>query len=540
MTTFEELQAIRERAKARAAGEMAAEGKRPPSPLEEEVKNFGKEVKGAAERAVGRAQTAIRGVVEGVPVLGPLYTTGARKAAAKVSAALEGGDAEVNEARLRAGAEARKDEFPVTNAIAQGAGLLGSAMALPATKTLGGAIGRAVGVGETDLLTRKGVQGELPTGTEIGATAVGGTAGSIFGWYLGPMMGSLLQKLGKGHPATKAALPIVKKIEDSSTKASNELKLSGVKFHPKAMEKHLAHLDHRVRGMGIDEKLTPVSYSNYVFLRNQIEKGEAADITTYRRLYDKFLMGAGGNVSKDDKAINSFILKEMDRFIETLPKRAAGRGVLEGNAEKAAKAWGEYTKATELAPKTQAIAEVFQNADDVSTAGFESYDKALQKGFLNLLRDKDKIGRFTEQEVGEIRKLARGQLTTRVFNRIDSVMYNTPFVGMIYKAKTAIPRMTAGEMAERQALEVFGNISQMPIPMPMLPSGDVGMLGGLIGGQMGQAAGAPNPVKLPERQMPSGSGSGAWNPTPIPQNLPNSGTPQFPKVPGAPEPQKRT
>lgn len=190
---------------------------------EEGLKELEKEDLGATS---GRVGSGLTGMLEGVPILGPMLLGGTQRGAAALTSAIEGSDYDENVKEAQRISQAAKEKHPRVNFAGQLAGNVGS-MAAGGSTAMGA---RALGITGRSLGTRAGASlasSALISGADtaarggdakevVGSAVIGGGIGGAI-----PFVGAGLRRLGQA--AGEHIAPFINAVRNPAQEAERRV-----------------------------------------------------------------------------------------------------------------------------------------------------------------------------------------------------------------------------------------------------------------------------------------------------------------------------
>lgn len=372
-----------------------------------------------------------RGIIEGVPVLGPTLADARRGLDANLAAMFQGGNAddfkkqyaEADQA-LAAKTGGARTAGNITGAVgtlaplgatALGGRLLGTVGTLPQRLIAGGASGALLS--GTDTAARGGDLGQIATNAAIG-TGLG---------LVLPALGGAKNAIGNAFAKNKAVetaiagAPAASDLKSTASLMFKAVDNAGVTVEPQAFQKFVVDLATKAQQMRINPKLDPKAYAAFEELGGAM--GEAlsgkpltlSDLHNLRQIAQRAAVSAEGR----DAMFAGQIVDALDGFVTKPGATITADGPATGNQLlEAISTWG---RAKRVGLVEDAIAKAQNTA-----SGFEN---GLRIEFRKLLNNKKTAGLFTAQEREEIERVVRGTAGANITKLLGKFGFGTNGAG---------------------------------------------------------------------------------------------------------------
>jgi hypothetical protein len=372
-----------------------------------------------------------RGIIEGIPIAGPMLSDARRGLDANLKAMVHGGDAgqyqdqfKAADEDLRAKTGGARTAGNVAGAVATLAPLGATAMGgrlLGQTGSLGAQLGFGAGSGAlisgADTAARGGDLGQIATNA-----AIGGGLGLVF-----PAAGALLSKgaqKGAQTAATSAAIknaPAASDLKSAASALFQQVDQAGVTVQPQAFGQFVVDLARKAKADRINPKLDPKAYATFEELgglMGEVLNGRPltlSELHNMRQIAQRAAVSAEGR----DAMFAGRIVDALDDFITKPASTTTANGPASGNMLlDAISTWG---RARRVGLVEDAIARA-QN----SASGLEN---GLRVEFRKLLNNRNTSKLFTAAERQEIERVVRGTAGSNALKLLGKFGFGTGSAG---------------------------------------------------------------------------------------------------------------
>lgn len=351
-----------------------------------------------------------RGMVEGIPIVGPTLSDWRQGLDANIAALVGGGNADEIKSGYKAADNNLRDKTGGARLAGNLAGSIAALAPLGATAVGGRLLGTVGTTGER--LLAGGLSGGAVSGADTAAR--GGSAEDIIrNTAFGLGLGTIFPAAGgiKSHLANKAAqvrsttaaianAPAASELKSAASNLFKEVDQAGVTVQPEAFRKFVFDLATKAKGMRINDKLDPKAYATFQELggvMGEVMSGRPltlSDLHTLRQIAQRAAVSAEGRdamfANQIVDGIDSFIIKP---GVTTTPNGAtSGNQLLE-----AITTWGR-------AKRVGLVEDAMEKAKNTAS-GLEN---GLRIEFRKLLNNKRTAKLFTPTERAEIEKVVQG------------------------------------------------------------------------------------------------------------------------------------
>lgn len=372
-----------------------------------------------------------RGVIEGIPIAGPLLSDARRGLDANLKAMVQGGDAgqyqdqfKAADEELRAKTGGARTAGNVAGAVATLAPLGATAMGgrlLGQTGSLGAQLGFGAGSGAlisgADTAARGGDLGQIATNA-----AIGGGLGLVF-----PAAGALLSKgaqKGAQTAATSAAIknaPAASDLKSTASALFQQVDQAGVTVQPQAFGQFVVDLARKAKADRINPKLDPKAFATFEELgglMGEVLNGRPltlSELHNMRQIAQRAAVSAEGR----DAMFAGRIVDALDDFITKPASTTTANGPASGNMLlDAISTWGR-------ARRVGLIEDAIARAQN-SASGLEN---GLRVEFRKLLNNRNTSKLFTAAERQEIERVVRGTAGSNVLKLLGKFGFGTGSAG---------------------------------------------------------------------------------------------------------------
>lgn len=425
----------------------------------------------------GALSAAAGGLVEGLPIIGPVIKGGVDRGVAGLRAMTGEGDYASELARVQEASRRTQEAHPIAtgagNVAGAVAGTVPMVMAAPAAFGAGSAplavrsVASALsgaGLGGADAAVRSG--GDLEAAKEGAMWGAGlGGLGPGVGAGVGQVARALMNKVRPG-----ATAPSVKELKAGATNLYDEAEASGVS----ATKPQTADLAADMHTIATEEGLiSPTGRVSEAYpkaseaLRLFDDYAQGEMTVPQMQTVRKVLTDAASNPDGAERRIASIMLRRFDDFVDPLaPPLAEARGL-----------WSQASKSEMVA---KALKKAERRTETSGTGG--NVDNAIRQNFRAILDNPKKLRGFSDQEIEAMERVVRGSFGRNALRQVGrmspttgglSAMLNlgatvmnpamAGFGGVGLVAKTLADRGTkAGVRNLDEMIRSGGNIPQSP------------------------------------------------------------------------------
>lgn len=455
-----------------------------------------------AAGAPGDGPAAIgRGIINGIPVVGPYALAGVNRGVAAVRTLQNGTTFPEELKKVEGFGEATAKENPVATTVGE---IGGAALA---TAPLATAAPVAFGAGNAALPVRMGVsaltgaslggadaavRGEDPIlGAVIGG--VGGAAAPAIGAAAGKAASAIASKL---KPAE--AVPGIEELKAAARAAYERADEAGVQIAPPSFRAAVAGMRQNLRSAGLDRTIHPEATAALARLEETV--GSAPTLQQYETLR-KIAKDAAGSLKPEEQRMGSILVDKIDDFLDRLKPGDLVRGDAEvvAPALKEARAmWGRARRAELIEDAMTAAAD---RAGSTHSGG--NIENTARQNLRSILASPKKRAGFSGDEIQAIRDVVRGGPVQNLARKVGKLAPEG-LVGLMEIGAavahpgimtTAVP--AAGYVAKKYAeaanargIQRLGDLvrsgGNLPVSSLALPAYEAGRAtGGLIGTDAG-------------------------------------------------------
>lgn len=356
------------------------------------------------------ASTSLGGLIEGVPIVGPMIRGGLERAAAATRAAFTDETYQENLDFIRRDNARMKQERPVLDTASQVAGAVAGTvpmvMAAPAAFGAGagslglrmaasGASGAALG-GADAAVRSEGDMEHTGKGALIGALL--GGAGPAVAAGAGRLAGALAGKVRPGEPA-----PSIDQLRGSANAAYKAADDAGLVISQPAVTSAVDDLGRIAADAGFHPRIHP----KVAAALDAVAEAKAGPQSLERMdQYRRILKSAASSSEPDERRIASALIDALDDKLSALTPK----DVIAGNAEEGVAA---LTKARELwsrMRKSELVAEALEKAERraASTGSGGNLENAIRQNVRAILDNPRKARLFSAEEREAMETVVRG------------------------------------------------------------------------------------------------------------------------------------
>lgn len=401
-----------------------------------------------------------RGVIEGIPIAGPMLSDARRGLDANLKAMVQGGDAgqyqdefKTADEELRAKTGGARTAGNVTGSVAAlaplgatalGGRLLGTVGTLPQRLIAGGASGSLLSGADT--AARGGDAGDIGT-----SMAVGAGLGMVF-----PTLGAVKNKVGQGmaqRSATTAAIKNAPNATDLKATASalfENSRAANAGVNADTFKNFAAGLVQKATKADIDPDLDGEALAVYRRMVEMVNEAGQAGGVSLARLHNLRQIAQGVAVEAKKPRTKTFagdIVDGLDDLIGSLkPAQMVGQGGKQA-ANDMLEGIGTWARAKKLAIIEEAITQAEFQPSGVTNG--------LRLKFQAILRNQKTRSLFNQAELAELKRVANGGVIDNVARLLGKFGFglgnngNNVVGGSIGLALGGLPGMAIGSAARK-------------------------------------------------------------------------------------------
>lgn len=429
-----------------------------------------------------------RGLISGVPVVGPALLSGLNKGIAGVRALQNDSRYSDELKKVEAFGEKTAAANPKSTIAGEiGGGVLGTAPLVAAAPAAFGAGPGAIGMRAAASALSGGTIGAgdaaVRGGGDLTATGVGGALGFGLGAAApvvaagaGRVAGAVASKI---KPA--AAVPTIEELKDGARAAYGRADDAGVQIAQPSFGAAVSDIGKAARDAGLDRTIHPKATAALSRLE---EAAGTAPTLKDTELLRRILKGAAGSIEPDEKRLANLMVGKLDDFVGNVKPA----DLVSGDAEAATKALAEARDLWGRARKAQTVDEATLKAERraASTGSGGNLDNTTRQNIRAILDNPKRSRGFTAEERDAMDKVVRGstiQNSARLVGKLSPVgnglmaalgigataanplLAALPTAG--YLAKMLAERGTAKNLSHLERLILSGgNIPVAPLVLP--------------------------------------------------------------------------
>jgi hypothetical protein len=372
-------------------------------------------------KALDVASTAIGGLIEGVPVVGPLIRGGLERAAAATDAAFSDRTYEQNMAFIRGDRERTKREHPVIDTAAQITG------AVAGTAPLVAAAPAAFGAGTAPLAARMaastatgaalgGADAAVRSGGDLREAGVGAATGAAFGAAApvvaagaGKVAGAVAERVRPGQQA-----PSIKALREASDAAYKAMDDAGVLVHRGSFGNAIDDIVKVAKDAGVDEGL----HKGATAAVNRLLTEKGADISLSKIDQLRQIIRDGATTPGDGRIVGKMVDK-LDEFVNSIGMRDIKAGNLDDGVRQLTEGrelWSRVRKAELI---EQALMKAERRAASTGSGG--NFENAIRQNIRQILDNPNKARAFSEAEKEAMEGVVRGSTGQNFARRVGKL-----------------------------------------------------------------------------------------------------------------------
>lgn len=477
-------------------------------------KRYGQPEKSVPERsgvdnAADIGATVTGGILEGIPVVGPLIRGGIERAAAATDAAFSDRTYDQNMAFLEKDRARMKAERPGLDTASQVGGAVAAtiplAMAAPlAMGVRGASTGAKMAAGASS--------GAAISGTDAAVRSGGDTYETAKGAALGLGLGAAAPALARGVGAVASAIgqrganqtanaaianaPTSEAIKAASSQLYDQARAAGLVIRPAAFDQFARKLSGDLTKAGANASIHPKAAGFVSEVIGRLGKSQSLDdLDALRQLAGD----VAGAPDAAERRLGSIIKEGIDDWMERLSPLA-----VESGDKSAVKIISEARQLWGQARRGEVIEKIMRDAQQ-SASGVEA---GIRNGFRALSKNDKALRGFSEIEKRAIRAVAQGTPTERVLRLLGK---SAP-TGIVSTALSAALGGAAGGPVGALALPAAGHIVKRGADRMTRQAAE--RAGGVV--RMGRQAQAALPLPRPVDQDSIGKWSAGLLLGPVP------------------------
>lgn len=358
----------------------------------------------------GTTAAALRGALNGIPVVGPAIVSGAERAAAGIGAMRNETSYADTLEQVQANSKATAEAHPhVTTGSEIAGAVLGTAPLVAAAPAAFGISAASLPVRAATSMVTNGAlgaaDGAARSGGDLEATAkgagfgaVGGLAAPVLGAAAGKVAASVASKI---KPA--AAVPTVDELKDAARAAYQRADGAGVQIAQPSFAAAVDDIAQAAKAAGIDRTIHPKATAAVGRLEEAVGTAPTLkDVELLRRI----LGGAAKSIEPDEKRIASLMIDKLDDFVGGLKQG----DLISGDAATAADALTEARGLWSRARKAEVIEDAVgrgENRAATSGAGGNT-ENAIRQNIRAILDSPKRRAGFTDAEKAAMSAIVRG------------------------------------------------------------------------------------------------------------------------------------